>query len=269
MDSRFRGNDKFRNSYINMLKNQIILITGATSGFGHAMALRFAKEGTRIIATGRRTQRLKELKKVLGDKVHTLTFDVSKQAQVEKALGSLPKEWQNIDVLVNNAGGALGAERMPKASLADWEQMVDTNIKGLLYCTHLIVPGMIKRGRGYIVNIGSVAGSYAYPGGNAYGASKAFVKQFSQNLRSDLLGKNIRVTNIEPGMAQTEFSVVRCHGSQDKADAVYKGTQPLTAEDIAESVLFCLRQSPHVNITRLEIMPTRQALAGFAVDRDA
>jgi len=251
------------------LKGKTIFITGATAGFGHAMALRFAKEGARIVATGRREDRLKQLKKKLGDNAHTLTFDVRNYDEVKKAIGKLPAAFKDIDVLVNNAGLALGMAKVPDTSLADWEQMVDTNIKGVLYCTELLVPGMVKRGKGHIVNIGSVAGTYPYPCGNVYGATKAFIRQFSQNLRSDLLGKNIRVTNIEPGMAETEFSLVRYHGEKSKADAVYKGTRALSAEDVAESILFCLAQPPHINITVLEIMPTQQALAGFAVHRES
>jgi len=249
------------------LKGKTIFITGATAGFGHAMAVRFAKEGARIVATGRRADRLSSLKKTLGDKVHTLTLDVRDYDAVEKAIKKLPPAFKNIDVLVNNAGLALGMAKAPDALLADWEQMVDTNIKGVMYCTHLLLPGMVRRGSGHIVNIGSVAGTYPYPCGNVYGATKAFIKQFSHNLRADLLGKNIRVTNIEPGMAETEFSLVRFHGGKSKADAVYQGTHPLTADNVAESVLFCITQPPHVNVTSMEITPTEQALAGFAVHR--
>ncbi len=252
------------------LKNKTIFITGATSGFGHAFATRFVQEGARIVATGRREDRLGELQKTLGkDTVHILTLDVRDRDAVAKAVKALPKDFSTVDVLINNAGLAMGFDKAPDTKLADWELMVDTNIKGVLYCTDALLPGMVKRGAGHIVNIGSVAGTYPYPCGNVYGATKAFLKQFSLNLRSDLLGRNIRVTNIEPGMVETEFSVVRFKGSKAKADEVYKGAEPLTADNIAESVLFCLAQPPHVNITSLEIMPTRQALAGFAVHREA
>lgn len=250
------------------LKNKTIFITGATAGFGHAFAARFAKEGARIVATGRRTDRLKALQKKLGkDKVHILTLDVRDNKAVEKALIALPKNFKDIDILINNAGLALGFDPAPNTSLTDWEQMIDTNIKGVLYCTNALLPRMVKRNRGHIVNLGSVAGNYPYPGGNVYGATKAFVKQFSLNLRADLLGKNIRVTNIEPGMAETEFSVVRFKGSKAKADAVYAGVKPLSAHDIAESVLFAITQPAHVNINSIEVMPTQQAFSPFAVHR--
>jgi NADP-dependent 3-hydroxy acid dehydrogenase YdfG len=253
---------------MSLLKNKTVFITGATAGFGHAFAMRLAKEGARIVATGRRADRLKDLQKALGkDRLHAITLDVRDNKALEKAIKALPKGFSKIDILINNAGLALGFERVPDTSLADWEQMVDTNIKGVLYCTHALLPGMVKRDSGHIVNIGSVAGTYPYPCGNVYGATKAFIKQFSNNLRADLLGRNIRVTNIEPGMVETEFSVVRFKGKKDRADAVYEGARPLTAEDIAEAVLFSLAQPEHVNITSLEIMPTRQALAGFAIHR--
>jgi NADP-dependent 3-hydroxy acid dehydrogenase YdfG len=250
------------------LKNKIIFITGATSGFGLAFAKRFAKEGARIIATGRRADRLSKLKKELGNRVHTITLDVRNQKAVESAIAKLPKPFAKVDVLINNAGLALGLERAPAISIADWEQMVHTNIKGVLYCTHALLPQMVKRDSGHIVNIGSIAGTYPYPGGNVYGATKAFLKQFSLNLRADLLGKNIRVTNIEPGMVETEFSLVRLHGDKEKAHAIYEGFQPLTADDIAKTVLFCITCPPHVNINALEVMPVMQAFSPFAVHRE-
>jgi len=249
------------------LKDKTIFITGATAGFGHAFALRFAKEGARIVATGRREDRLNDLKKKLKSGVHTITLDVRDGKAVNKAIASLPPGFKDIDVLINNAGLALGMERAPGTSLADWEQMIDTNIKGVLYCTDALLPRMVKRSRGHIVNLGSVAGTYPYPGGNVYGATKAFLKQFSLNLRADLLGTDIRVTNIEPGMAETEFSVVRFAGDAAKARAVYESTRALTAEDIAETVLFCLARPAHVNVNAIEVMSIDQAFSPFAVHR--
>jgi len=251
-----------------LLKDKTIFITGATSGFGLAFAKRFAAEGARIIATGRRAERLCALQASLGkDRVHTLIFDVSSQKEVEHAIASLPDAFAAVDILINNAGLALGLGRAPDTLLSDWERMVDTNIKGVLHCTHALLQQMAARNAGHIVNIGSVAGNYPYPGGNVYGATKAFLKQFSLNLRADLLGKNIRVTNIEPGMAETEFSLVRLHGDAAKAKEIYKDVQALTPEDIAESVLFCLTQPAHVNINAIELMPTQQAFSAFAVHR--
>ncbi len=250
------------------LHNKTIFITGATSGFGHAFATRFAAEGARIVATGRRADRLEKLKNTLGECCHTLELDVTDKQAVLDAIANLPTPFSAVDVLINNAGLALGLTKAPDTSLENWEQMVDTNIKGVLYCTHALLPGMAQRNSGHIVNLGSIAGTYPYPGGNVYGATKAFLKQFSLNLRADLLGKNIRVTNIEPGMAETEFSVVRFQGDTHKAGEVYSGMQPLTAEDIANTVLFCLTCPPHVNINAVEIMPTQQAFSAFAVHRE-
>ena len=250
------------------LKNRSIFITGATAGLGHAFATRFAKEGARIIATGRREDRLNELKKTLGDKVHVLTLDVRDKDAVQKAVTNLPQEFSDVDVLINNAGLAVGFDRAPGTNIADWEVMIDTNIKGVLYCTDALLPGMAKRDRGHIVNIGSIAGTYPYPCGNVYGATKAFIKQFSLNLRADLLGKNIRVSNIEPGMVETEFSVIRFKGEKNKADAVYAGMKPLSADDIAECVLYCISAPAHVNVNSIEIMPVMQAFSPFAVHRD-
>ena len=202
------------------------------------------------------------------ERVYTIPLDVRDNAAVEKAIASLPKAFSDIDILINNAGGALGMSSFDKADLADVEQMVQTNILGLTYCTRAILPGMVKRNRGHIVNVSSTAGNYPYPGGNVYGATKAFVTQFSLNLRADLLGTNIRVTNLEPGMAETEFSLVRFHGDAAKADAVYEGLTPLSAEDIAESILWCVTRPPHVNINRMELMPVGQAFGPFAIHRN-
>ncbi len=248
---------------------QTICITGATSGFGRGCAELFAAKGYRLILCGRRQERLTKLQQQLGEaEIHTLSFDVRNQKQVKEALDSLPERFEDIDVLVNNAGLALGLEPAHEALMEDWEIMVDTNIKGLLYMTRQIIPGMVKRGDGHVVNIGSVAGSYPYPGGNTYGGTKAFVIQFSRNLRSDLHGTGVRITNIDPGLAETEFALVRFHGDGEKADDVYKGTQPLVAEDIAETVFWAINRPPHVNINTIELMPTCQSWAPLAIHRD-
>jgi 3-hydroxy acid dehydrogenase / malonic semialdehyde reductase len=246
------------------------LITGATSGFGKACARRFAEAGWQLILTGRRKDRLSALQEELRDiaSVHILGLDVRRQEAVMTGLTHLPEKFSEIDVLVNNAGLALGLEQAPESDLSDWNTMVDTNIKGLMYCTRAILPGMVERDRGHIVNIGSVAGDWPYPGGNVYGATKAFVKQFSRNLRADLLGTSIRVTNIEPGLAETEFSVVRFKGDAEKASKVYEGTQPITAQDIAEIIYWVVGRPSHININRLEVMPVCQTWAPFAIHRE-
>ncbi len=244
-----------------------IFITGASSGFGLATAKAFAAKGHKIIAAARRHERLEQLRQEFGDNIYVMTLDVTSETKINQAIDSLPIEFSNIDLLVNNAGLALGLAPAHEASLADWHQMVDTNIKGLYLMTRKILPNMVKRKAGHIINIGSIAGSYAYPGGNAYGATKAFVQQFSRNLRADLLGTQVRVTNIEPGLAETEFSLVRFHGDQDKADKVYENTQALTAEDIARSVVWAFEQPTHVNINSIELMPTSQTWAALAVDK--
>lgn len=242
-----------------------ILVTGATSGFGEAIACRFASDGWKLVVLGRRQDRLVALAREL--KAHALVCDVRRRKEVFEAVASLPKEFATVDVLVNNAGLALGMEPAHRADLDDWEQMVDTNIKGLMFVTRAVLPGMVERGRGHIVNMGSTASNYPYPGGNAYGGSKAFVKQFSLNLRADLSGTGVRVTNLEPGLAETEFSLVRFKGDQDKAAAVYKGMQPLTGQDIAEACAWCVNLPAHVNVNRMEIMPTAQSFGPFAVHR--
>lgn len=248
--------------------SQTVLITGATAGFGLATARRFAAEGWTVVITGRRKSRLDAIVDELAPaKVHPLQFDVRDSEAIEEALSSLPEEFKNIDLLVNNAGLALGLEPAQECRFSDWETMVDTNIKGLLYMTRLIAPGMIQRGRGHFVNLGSIAGTYPYPGGNVYGATKAFVKQFSRNLRADLLGTPVRVTNIEPGLAESEFSVVRFKGDAEKAAKVYENVSPLTPEDIAESIFWAASQPAHVNINSIELMPVQQAFAPLAVHR--
>jgi 3-hydroxy acid dehydrogenase/malonic semialdehyde reductase len=246
-----------------------ILITGATAGFGQAMARRFAAEGWNLVITGRRTQRLEELKAALAPaEVHTLTFDVRDRGACEQAIKTLPGAFATIDVLVNNAGLALGLEPAQACDLDDWETMIDTNIKGLAYMTRAVLPGMVERNTGHVVNLGSVAGNYPYPGGNCYGGTKAFVNHFSKNLRADLLGTKVRVTNIEPGLCETEFSVVRFKGDKEAADKVYEGTQPITPNDIAECVFWTTNLPAHVNINSLEVMPVQQAFSPFAISRD-
>lgn len=252
-----------------LLSGATVLITGASSGFGAAAARKFAADGAKLVLAARRTERLAALKEELGAKVpvHLLTLDVQKRDEVMAAIASLPAEFAAIDVLVNNAGLALGLENAPKANLDDWDTMIDTNIKGLTYCTRAVLPGMVERHRGHIINIGSVAGTYPYPGGNVYGGTKAFVEQFSLNLRAELLGANVRVTVIEPGMCETEFSVVRFKGDEGKADSVYVGMTPLSADDIAGTIHWVANLPAHVNINVLEVMPVEQANGGFAVHR--
>ncbi|WP_319469346.1 SDR family oxidoreductase [uncultured Pseudodesulfovibrio sp.] len=245
-----------------------VLITGATAGFGQAMARRYAAEGWKIVITGRRTERLEALQSELAPApVHTLCFDVQDKSAIDDALAGLPDEFAKIDVLVNNAGLALGLDPAQSCDLDDWETMIDTNIKGLLYMTRAILPGMIKRKRGHVVNLGSVAGTYPYPGGNCYGGTKAFVNHFSKNLIADLLGTPIRVTNIEPGLCESEFSIVRFGGDADKAAGVYEGTEPILPDDIAEIVYWTTALPPHININSLEVMPVDQGFSPFAINR--
>ncbi|MCP5159059.1 MAG: SDR family oxidoreductase [Gammaproteobacteria bacterium] len=250
--------------------SQITFITGATSGFGAACARRFAAEGWRLILCGRRQERLDALRAELSTiaPVYAFPLDVRDEAAVNAAVVALPAEFAEIDLLVNNAGLALGLEPAQRCHMQDWHDMVDTNIKGLLFCTRAILPGMVERNRGHVINIGSVAGTYPYPGGNAYGATKAFVKQFSRNLRADLLGTRVRVTNIEPGMAESEFSLVRFKGDDGKAAQVYEGAHPLQSEDIADTVFWAATRPPHVNINSVEVMPVCQAFSAFAISRD-
>lgn len=251
--------------------SRIAFITGVTSGFGAACARLFAAHGWRLIVCGRRQDRLEQLRAELTATVpvHAITLDVREEAAVNAAIAALPTDFAEVELLVNNAGLALGLEPAQRCAMDDWQRMVDTNIKGLLYCTRAMLPGMVARDRGHIVNIGSVAGSYPYPGGNVYGATKAFVRQFSLNLRADLLGTQVRVTNIEPGLAESEFSLVRFKGEGDKAAKVYEGTQPLQPEDIADIVYWTATRPTHVNINTVEVMPVCQAFAPFAISRSA
>lgn len=246
-----------------------ILITGASSGFGAAMARQFAQNDHRVIAAARRTERLQSLAQALGPNVLPLALDVTDKYAVEAALAALPPAWRDIDVLINSAGLALGIEPAQQAHLADWETMIDTNCKGLVTVTRLVLPMMTARGRGLIINLGSVAGAYPYPGGNVYGATKAFVEQFTLNLRADLVGTGVRVTNIAPGLSGgTEFSAVRFRGDASAAAQVYAGAAPLTAEDVAEAAYWIANLPPHVNINHIEMMPTCQGFAPFTIKRD-
>jgi len=248
---------------------KIVFITGATAGFGEAMARRFAAAGHTLVLTGRRGDRLAKLKGELKVPVHTIELDVRDRKAVEKAVASLPDQFKAVDILINNAGLALGLEPAHKVAMEDWEGMIDTNIKGLLYVTRAILPGMVERDRGHVVNLGSVAGTYPYPGGNVYGGTKAFVHQFSLNLRADLVGAKVRVTSVEPGMAETEFSVVRFKGDASKAKDVYKGVQSMTPDNIAQTIEFITTTLPdHVNINTIEMMPVMQAFGPFAVKRE-
>ena len=246
----------------------IVFITGATSGFGEATARRFLADGAKVIGTGRRRERLEKLRGELGEAFFPLMFDVGQRAEAEKAIGGLADKWAAVDVLVNNAGGAVGLDSAQTAKLDDWDAMVDSNVKGLMYTTRLLLPGMIERGRGDIINLGSTAAEWPYPGGNVYGAAKAFVHQFSLNLRADLAGTPIRVTDIQPGLAGgTEFSQVRFKGDAKKAEAVYAGTQPLTADDIADAIHWVATRPAHVNINTMQIMPVSQTFAPLTVKR--
>lgn len=244
-----------------------ILITGATAGIGKATAEALAREGHRLILTGRREGLLHEVAAALPTETLTLTMDVRDRTATLAALDSLPEHWHAVDVLVNNAGLALGLEKFEANDFVDFETMIETNLLGLLAMTHAMLPGMKARGRGHIINLSSIAGNFHYAGGHVYGATKAFVTYLSQALRADMVGSPVRVTNIEPGMVDTEFSNVRFKGDQARAGAVYAGVEPLHAEDIAETIRWAIAQPAHVNINRIELMPVMQAPAGLAVHR--
>ncbi|MBW4681213.1 MAG: SDR family oxidoreductase [Microcoleus vaginatus WJT46-NPBG5] len=247
------------------IQEKIVFITGASSGIGSACARMFAQAGAKLILSARRLDRLEQLATELSEKFgtqsHLLQLDVRDRSQVESTLSSLPVSWEAIDILINNAGLSRGLSKLHEGSIQDWEEMLDTNVKGLLYVTRTVVPGMVSRGRGHVVNIGSIAGRQAYPGGNVYCASKAAVRAISEGLKQDLLGTPVRVTEIEPGLVETEFSIVRFHGDSDRANKVYQDLTPLTAEDIADVVFFCATRPAHVNISELLIVPTDQATA--------
>ncbi len=248
---------------------RVALITGATSGFGEAMARRLLSAGAHVIATGRRADRLAALAaEVASERLLTRVLDVRDQASIDAMLTDLPAPFDAIDILFNNAGLALGLNKAHEADLDQWQTMIDTNVSGLVRVTRAVLPGMVARNRGDVINMSSVAASYPYPGGNVYGATKAFVRQFSLNLRSDLLGTKIRVTSIEPGMADTEFSVVRFSGDQASADKVYQGVHAMSADDVALVCEGVLKLPAHININSLELMPVQQAFGPFAVNRD-
>ncbi|HEY6869408.1 MAG TPA: SDR family NAD(P)-dependent oxidoreductase [Novosphingobium sp.] len=246
-----------------------VLVTGATSGFGAAVARRLLAAGARVIATGRREQRLAELaREWASERLLTLPLDVSEPDCGARLMAALPPDFQAVDVLFNNAGLALGLEPAHRAALDDWEMMIATNVAGLARMTRAVLPGMVERGRGHVINVSSVAGTYPYPGGNVYGATKAFVRQFSLNLRADLLGTPVRVTSLEPGMCETEFSEVRFGGDKERAAAVYAGVRALSPDDVADVVEAVLRMPAHLNVNTIEIMPVQQAFSPFAVARE-
>lgn len=246
----------------------IVLVTGASAGFGAAIARRFVASGSSVILAARRRDRLAALGDELGASAHVIELDVRDRAAVASAIAELPPHWSEIDLLVNNAGLALGLEPAQRASLDDWETMVDTNVKGLMSVTHAVLPGMVARGRGHIINLGSTAGEWPYAGGNVYGATKAFVRQFSLNLRADLAGTPIRVSNVEPGLCGgTEFSNVRFSGDDARAAKLYENASPLTAEDIAETVHWIASCPPHMNVNTISLMPVSQSFAGLSVTR--
>jgi 3-hydroxy acid dehydrogenase/malonic semialdehyde reductase len=249
------------------LAGRIALVTGATSGFGLSTAEALVRAGARVVATGRRRDRLEALAAAHPGRIHPVVLDLRDRAAVERAVAELPADLAAVDVLVNNAGLALGLEPAQRASVDEWETMIDTNCRALVTITRAVLPGMVSRNRGHVVNVGSVAGSYPYPGGNVYGATKAFVHQFTLNLRSDLLGTAIRATCVEPGMAETEFSLVRFGGDAARAAKVYEGVTPLRGEDVAEAILWAVTLPAHVNVNAIELMPVQQAFSPFAIAR--
>jgi serine 3-dehydrogenase len=245
------------------MNGKIVFITGASSGIGKATATAFAAAGANILICARRTERIDalaaELTAAYGVKVHAFTLDVRNQSKVEASLNGLPAEWKDISILVNNAGLSRGMDTIQEGKIQDWEEMIDTNVKGLLYVTRAVLPGMIARNAGHIVNIGSAAGHWVYPKGNVYNASKFAVKALNEGMKMDLLGTPIRVTSVDPGLLETEFAVVRFHGDTEKAKSVYQGLTPLSPEDIAETILWAASRPAHVNISTVVMVPTDQA----------
>ncbi|MGA2887788.1 MAG: SDR family NAD(P)-dependent oxidoreductase [Terracidiphilus sp.] len=254
------------------LKGKIVFVTGASAGIGEATALAFAAEGARLLLAARRASKLAEVAAVAlqrgAEAVHMISLDVRDRQAVQEALSTLPAEWAQIDVLVNNAGLSRGLERLYEGNIDDWEEMIDTNVKGLLYVTRAVVPGMVERGRGHVVNLGSVAGEMTYPNGAVYCASKAAERAINDGLRQDVLGTPVRVTSVDPGMVETEFSLVRFHGDQERAAKVYKGVKPLTPEDVAEVIIWTVNRPEHVNIARVVLTTVHQANA-LLVHREA
>lgn len=247
------------------VKDQIVLITGASSGIGAACARVFAQAGAKLILVARRLEKLEQLSEELSQtfstQLYLLSLDVRDFASVESTLSTLPSAWSEVDILINNAGLSRGLDKLHEGSIQNWEEMIDTNIKGLLYFTRQLVPGMVSRGRGHVVNLGSIAGHQTYPGGNVYCATKAAVKAISEGLKQDLLGTPVRVTSVDPGLVETEFSRVRFHGDTERANKVYQNLTPLTAEDVADVVFFCATRPAHVNISEVILVPTDQATA--------
>jgi 3-hydroxy acid dehydrogenase/malonic semialdehyde reductase len=245
------------------LRDKVIFITGASSGIGLACARIFAADGARILVAARRLDRLKkladELRAAYNVPVHAFALDVRDQPAVERAIAGLPPEWAAIDVLVNNAGLSRGLDKIHEAKISDWEEMIDTNIKGLLYVSRAVIPGMVKRGAGHVINIGSIAGHELYPGGNVYCGTKFAVKAISQGMRIDLVATPIRVSSVDPGMVETEFSLVRFHGDAERAGKVYQGLSPLLPDDVADTVVWCATRPLHVNVSEVVVMPTAQA----------
>jgi len=245
------------------LKDKIVFITGASAGIGEAAARAFAAQGARILLCARRVERIEKLARSLESDfkvaVHYFRLDVRDQAAVDRAIAGLPAEWRAIEVLINNAGLSRGLDKLPQGLLSDWEEMIDTNVKGLLYVTRAVLPGMIERGRGHIINIGSIAGHEVYPAGNVYCATKFAVRALSKGLRLDLSGTPIRVSEVAPGMVETEFSLVRFHGDAERAGKVYQGLTPLAPDDVAEAAVWCATRPLHVNVSEVVIMPTAQA----------
>lgn len=252
------------------LQNRIVCITGASSGIGEACARAFARAGTRLIICARREERLRELARQLQDEfrsdVHYYALDVRDQSGVQSAMDALPEEWRAIDILVNNAGLSRGLDPIQSGVLQDWEEMIDTNIKGLLYVSRAVLPGMIERGSGQVINIGSIAGHEVYSKGNVYCATKHAVGAITRGMQLDLLGTGVRVSTVDPGLVETEFSVVRFRGDEERAETVYKGLEPLTGDDVADAVLYCATRPPHVNVQEMIVMPSAQASATM-VDR--
>ncbi len=242
-----------------MLRNKIVMVTGASAGIGRACAEAFAREGCRLILAARRADALRDLAGALDATCHTLTLDVRDRAAVDSAIAGLPDEWADIDVLVNNAGLSRGLEKVQDGRPDDWDEMIDTNVKGLLWVSRAVLPGMVARDRGHVVNIGSIAGHQVYPGGAVYCATKHAVAAINQGLRLDLLGTRVRVSSVDPGMVQTDFSLVRFHGDRERADQVYRNFPPLTAADIADCVVFCASRPPHVAVMDMVVMPQDQA----------
>lgn len=245
------------------VKDKIVCITGASSGIGAACAEAFAREGSALILSARRMERLESMAGMLREKyrvkTRTVRLDVTRQKDVEKVFASLPAEWQSIDILVNNAGLSRGLDRLQDGKLQDWEEMIDTNVKGLLYVSRAVLPGMVQRNRGHVINIGSIAGRQLYPGGNVYCASKFAVRALNQGMKMDLLGTEVRVSSVDPGLVETEFSEVRFRGDKERAAKVYENLRPLHGDDVAEAVLFCATRPPHVNILEVVVLPTAQA----------